>query len=95
MLIASRDIPLKSHVFTIPNPLLAVVDNAHLKEVCYECFTAKGRWDWTTRQNGTMNKKEFLVCTGCGVARYCDKVSLFFLNSGSRSNSCFSGGYLF
>lgn len=73
-LFATAEIGTGEDVLNIQLPFSAVLDTPRLEDTCSGCF---GKRQLEGEEVGT----QLRACTGCGVARYCDKVCLLFLHT--------------
>jgi len=75
-LLATSAVRTGELIFSISKPLVTVPDMAHLAEVCSNCL----RWVHGAEpgaEEGQIQHKPFELksCAGCGIVKYCDKVS--------------------
>ena len=74
-LFASDTIPPGVEILRVDEPLVSVLDTAHLRDTCSQC----NLW---FRENGHDQKppsERLKTCLGCKITRYCCKVRSLFL----------------
>ena len=72
-LFAARRIELNNVILSVAQPLMVALDTPRLKDTCYQCFLFLEKSDSIKRYDKAQ-MKTLKTCTGCNVARYCDKV---------------------
>ncbi|KAI9846483.1 MAG: hypothetical protein M1837_003903 [Sclerophora amabilis] len=73
-LLAATDLAAGTSVLSVRQPLLTVVDTAHLQETCSNCFTWRPRSPFATvHDNGSESRPALKACLGCKAVRYCGK----------------------
>lgn len=66
-------------VVDIPDPLVTVPDDAHLKECCSRCMAWRPEDDGASpisMLNPYLDEQPLSYCTGCRAVKYCSKVCL-------------------
>src|SRR5436305_13659238 len=72
-LFAARQIELNNVILSVAQPLMVALDTPRLKDTCYHCFLFLEK-SGSIKRNDKTQAKTLKACTGCNVARYCDKV---------------------
>ena len=68
-LFAAKDIDAGELIIRLARPLLAVLDSPHYNDTCSNCFVS------TSENEDEEEQVKLSICGGCGVVRFCGKVS--------------------
>ena len=68
-LFAGKDIGAGELIIRLARPLLAVLDSPHFNDTCLNCFIC------TSENEDEEEQVKLSKCRGCGVVRFCGKVS--------------------
>lgn len=72
-LFATRQIKLNNPVLSVDQPFMFALDTPRLKDTCYGCYVSLDK-SARLKYDDRAKVKTLRACTGCRVARYCDKV---------------------